>query len=139
MRRSKKSLAFLAPHFSSHLRLTHASPTPNRFLDDCNTQLQTISEKAYSCEDFLIGNPDEMSLGDLSELCSVMHDSNSNMLTRVEVILRQYGYKGPSCAPSSALVRVPDPAPPAVVEHDDDEIDEIAPGPEVRQTDGWIT
>lgn len=68
-----------------------------------------------------------MSLGDLSDLCSVMHESNSNMLQRVEVILRQYGYKGPSPAPTSVSVPVPDPSPPAVVEHDNDE---IVSGPE---------
>ena len=62
-----------------------------------------------------------------------MHALGCAAVPRVEVILRQYGYKGlsPTLVPGSALE--PSPIPPTVVEHEEDEIHEIVPSPEVRR------
>ncbi|GMH65565.1 hypothetical protein TL16_g04228 [Triparma laevis f. inornata] len=88
------------------------------FINSCNSQLTSIEEKAEQVESFLIGNPDEMSLGDLSELCSIMQESNTNTYSKIEMILRQYGFKNSNSAAVLPPPAAPVAAAPVVIEDD---------------------
>ncbi|MAD26121.1 MAG: hypothetical protein CMO44_18345 [Verrucomicrobiales bacterium] len=76
-----------------------------RFLDRTKSMLSDTEAAIVAIEDDLIGNPDACSLGDMADMCAALQESNENKMNGIGIILRQYGYKGPSISsPKSAVI-----------------------------------
>ncbi|GMH76712.1 hypothetical protein TrRE_jg7849, partial [Triparma retinervis] len=97
---------------------------PVGYLHKVTQKAKEVEEDIEGIENRMIGNPDELSMGEMADKVATLVESNQNKMNEIGIILRQYGYKGPNF-PNLTKQNVNNEQTATIVDEEEDEEEDV--------------